>query len=135
MDQIQPIMSSSLGPCIKNGLQAIGKPDKVSLQETRTNAKSVDIDRCLKEDYPNENRWDYAVFIDIDAMLKTAFIEIHPANESEVDEVIKKAQWMKRWIMDNQIRVITENRKFFWVSAGNVKITKNSQRIRLLHKQ
>jgi hypothetical protein len=47
----------------------------------------------------------------------------------------KKAQWMKRWIMDNQIRVITENRKFFWVSSGNVKITKNSQKIRLLHKQ
>ena len=135
MDQMQPIMNSSLGPCIKNGLQAIGKPDKVSLQETRTNAKSVDIDRCLKEDYPNENRWDYAVFIDIDAMLKTAFIEIHPANESEVGEVIKKAQWMKRWIMDNQIRVISENRKFFWVSSGNVKITKNSQKIRLLHKQ
>jgi hypothetical protein len=135
MDQIQPIMSLSLSPCIKNGLQAVGKPDKVSLQETRTNAKSVDIDSCLKEDYPNENRWDYAVFIDIDAVLKTAFIEIHPANESEVDEVIKKAQWMKRWIMDNQIRVITENRKFFWVSSGNVKITKNSQKIRLLHKQ
>jgi hypothetical protein len=135
MDQIQPIMNSSLGPCIKNGLQAIGKPDKVSLQETRTNAKSVDIDSCLKEDYPNENRWDYAVFIDIDAVLKTAFIEIHPANESEVDEVIKKARWMKQWIMDNQIRVITENRKFFWVSSGNVKITKNSQKIRLLHKQ
>ena len=135
MDQMQPIMNSSLGPCIKNGLQVIGKPDKVSLQETRTNAKSVDIDSCLKEDYPNENRWDYAVFIDIDAVLKTAFIEIHPANESEVDEVIKKARWMKQWIMDNQIRVITENRKFFWVSSGNVKITKNSQKIRLLHKQ
>ncbi|PXF34789.1 hypothetical protein EU77_05535, partial [Mesotoga sp. SC_NapDC] len=135
MDQMQPIMNSSLGPCIKNGLQAIGKPDRVSLQETRTNAKSVDIHSCLKEDYPNENRWDYAVFIEIVDILKTAFIEIHPANESEVDEVIKKAQWMKQWIMDNQIRVISENRKFFWVSSGNVKITKNSQKIRLLHKQ
>ncbi len=62
MDQMDPIMNSSLGPCIKSGLQAIGKPDKVSLPKTRTNAKSVDIDRCLKEDYPNENRWDYAVF-------------------------------------------------------------------------
>ena len=56
MDKMQPIMNSSLGPCIKNGLQAIGNPDKVRLQETRTNAKSVAIDRCLKEDYPNENR-------------------------------------------------------------------------------
>ncbi|PNS36962.1 hypothetical protein V512_011195 [Mesotoga sp. Brook.08.105.5.1] len=101
----------------------------------KNNGVPIFLDSCLKEDYPTENRWDYAVFIDIDAVLKTAFIEIHPANESEVDEVIIKARWMKQWIMDNQIRVITENRKFFWVSSGNVKITKNSQKIRLLHKQ
>jgi hypothetical protein len=135
MDQMQPIMNSSLGPRIKNGLQAVGKPDRVSLKNTRTKAKSVDIDRCLQEDYPNENRWDYAVFIEIDDILKTAFIEIHPANESEVDEVIKKAQWMKRWIIDNHLLIITENRKFFWVSSGKVKVSKNSQKIRLLRKQ
>ncbi|WP_292598757.1 hypothetical protein [Mesotoga sp. UBA6090] len=134
MDKMHPIMNSSLGPCIKNGLQAVGKPDRVSLKNTRTKAKSVDIDRCLQEDYPNENRWDYAVFIEIDDILKTAFIEIHPANESEVDEVIKKALWMKRWIRDNQIRVITKNRKFFWVSSGKVSISKNSQKICLLGK-
>ena len=58
-----------------------------------------------------------------------------PANESEVAEVIKKAQWMKQWIMDNQIRVISENRKFFWVSSGKVKVSKSSQKIRLLRKQ
>jgi len=135
MDKIQPLMNSSLGPCIKNGLQAIGKPDKVSLQNTRTEAKSVDIDKCLKEDYPNKNRWDYAVFIEIDDNLKTAFIEIHPANESEVGEVIKKAKWMKQWISDNHLLIITENRKFFWVSSGKVKVSKNSQKIRLLRKQ
>ena len=135
MDKMQPLMNSSLGPCIKNGLQAIAKPDKVSLQVTRTKAKSVDIDRCLEEDYPNDNRWDYAVFIETDDILNTAFIEIHPANESEVDAVIKKAQWMKRWIVDNDLLIITENRKFFWVSSGKVKVSKNSQKIRLLRKQ
>jgi len=135
MDKMQPIMNSSLGPCIKKGLQAIKKPDKVSLQETRTKAMSVDIDNCLQKNYPNESRWDYAVFIEIDDILKTAFIEIHPAYESEVVEVIKKAQWMKQWIIDNPIRIISENRKFFWVSSGKVKVSKNSQKIRLLRKQ
>ena len=79
MDKMQPLMDFSLGPCIKNGLQAIGNPDKVRLQETRTNAKSVALDRCLKEDYPNENRWDYAVFIEIDAVFRTASISMKTA--------------------------------------------------------
>ncbi len=135
MNQMLPIMNSSLGPCIKNGLQAIREPNKVSLENTRTRARSVDVDRCLRENHPNENRWDYAVFIEIDEILKTAFIEIHPGNESEVNEVIKKVRWMKKWLRDNQISIINENRKFFWVSSGKIRVSKNSQKIRLLSKQ
>ena len=47
---------------------------------------SLNIDEETKMLYPNESRWDYAVSCDG----KVYYVEVHPANTSNVEEVIKK---------------------------------------------
>lgn len=70
-----------------NGLQALGANAKqVSATDTKKLEGSVDIDACTKELYPQDARWDYAIGYEG----KVYFLEIHPANTSNVKEMIKK---------------------------------------------
>ena len=78
-----------------NGLQALGgNAAKVAVTDTRKLNGSVDIDACTLELYPNETRWDYAIGYDE----KAYFLEVHPANTSNVKEMIQKADWLKQWL-------------------------------------
>lgn len=71
-----------------NGLQALGANAKqVSATDTKKLEGSVDIDACTKELYPQDARWDYAIGYEG----KVYFLEIHPANTSNVKEMIKKS--------------------------------------------
>lgn len=52
--------TSEITHCYKFGLQALGaNSSEVLVKETRMLTGSVDIDSCLKKQYPTENRWDY----------------------------------------------------------------------------
>jgi hypothetical protein len=46
-----------------SGLQALRRSDRqhVSAQDTNRLAGSVDIDTTVKDQYPNDSRWDYAI--------------------------------------------------------------------------
>ena len=78
------------------GLQALENVDKgaVKLKYKRKVDGSLNIDKETKLLYPNDPRWDYAVGYDG----KVFFVEVHPANTSNISEMAKKKEWLKKWL-------------------------------------
>jgi hypothetical protein len=76
----------------------------------------VDIDNAVKQEFSSDNRWDYAVGYDG----KTYFIEIHPADTSEVKTILKKLGWLKVFLSEKAPELNKEPKSFHWVaSKGN----------------
>ena len=114
-----------------SGLQALGhNADLVSVVEPRNLEGSVDIDLCTKSLYPEEARWDYAVAYDS----KVYYIEIHPANTSDVNQVIKKADWLRQWLKNKAPLLLSlpSNKNLYWVPTGKYNILPASSHSRRL---
>lgn len=114
-----------------NGLQALkGNSRFITVSKPRLLEGSVDIDHCTKNLYPNDARWDYVVGYDG----KTYFLEIHPANSSDIKEVIKKAQWLDNWLNSKatHLKSIAANNAYYWIASGKFNILKNSPQYRQL---
>ena len=114
-----------------NGLQALkGNAGKVAVADTRKLNGSVDIDACILELYPDEPRWDYAIGYDG----KAYFLEVHPANTSNVKEMIQKAEWLKQWLQQKApaLKAIAANSSFYWVPSGKYAILKGSPQYKKL---
>lgn len=70
--------------CWKQGMQALQRKDKKLIQAKGSECNgSINIDECLEDSCPNDNRWDYA----LDIKDKGVFVEVHPAHTSEVNTV------------------------------------------------
>lgn len=113
------------------GLQALGvNKSHVAATDPRKIDGSVDIDKCTRMLYPNSARWDYAIGYDG----KAYFLEIHPANTSNVEEMIKKAKWLNEWLNDKapSLKSLAANNDYYWVPSGKVCILKNSPQYRKL---
>lgn len=78
------------------GLQALEKADKnvVKLKDNFKADGSLNIDKETKALYPKDSRWDYAIGYDG----KVYFVEVHPANTSNISEMAKKKEWLKNWL-------------------------------------
>lgn len=80
---------------LKPGLSALkGNSHFIKAENTKSLNGSVDIDEALKETMPDDNRWDYVVGYSG----KAYFMEVHPADTSNVKEMLKKASWLKTWL-------------------------------------
>lgn len=86
---------------------------------------SLDIDNAVKKLYPYASRWDYAIGYNG----KVYFIEIHPADTKNVDEMIKKVKWLKEWLKDKapQLKSLHSCGVYHWIPTGRVKISPNSR--------
>jgi hypothetical protein len=76
--------------CCQAGLQAIKGSDRAKFVcgDTRKIEGSVDIDTCVKERYPEGNRWDYIPGYDG----RVYFVEIHPADTKNISEMKKNCR-------------------------------------------
>lgn len=125
--------NSVLAPWFKPGIQAIKSEyrAKIKFPDTKKCGGSVDFDQALKDTCSRENRWDYG----IDYEERLIFIEIHPAKMSEVDCIIRKADFIRRWIANNcpELNLLPkfekDHRQFYWVASGksSLKILPNSK--------
>ncbi len=119
--------------CYQQGLQALGQySKKVELSDARKAEGSVEIDACIANIYPNENRWDFAIGYDGVAY----FMEVHSANTGEVSTVLRKLQWLKDWLNSkapaiNAIKA-TNKTPYYWVQSGKFNILKTSKQYRQL---
>lgn len=109
------------------GLRALGNNStKITVDNSRLLNGSVDIDSCVKDIYPEDNRWDYAIGYDNAAY----FIEIHPAETSAVSTMIAKVAWLKQWLKTEAPlldKIKSSQNTFQWVPSGRNAIAKNSR--------
>lgn len=115
----------------RKGLQALkGNSAKVSASNTQDLLGSVDIDECTKKRYPTASRWDYA----IGYARKAWFVEVHPANTSNVQEMLKKVQWLEGWLKKEgrPLADIRNDSLYYWIPSGKMCILKNSPQYRSL---
>lgn len=115
----------------RNGLQALGaNAQVVEASDTRKLNGSVDIDTCTKALYPSASRWDYAIGYEA----KAYFLEVHPANTSNVDEMLKKVEWLTNWLKEKApaLKRIAASNSFYWVPSGRCKILAHSSQKRKL---
>jgi hypothetical protein len=110
------------------GMQALGhNAASISPKDSRLCCGSVDIDKCLLKLDPNGSRWDYAVGYNDEAY----FVEVHPAQTSNVDEMLKKLLWLKSWLDNSAVELKKiKAGEYYWIPSGNCKIldTSNARR-------
>lgn len=123
---LAPYLTSGLGALRNNERKKIKVPSTTLLQ------CSVNLDDAAKQTYPVANRWDYA----LEYASETYFIEIHPAQTSEIDCMIKKVEFIKSWLSATAPTILhlPGPGKFYWISSGNtdLRITQNSSQARRL---
>lgn len=116
---------------IQPGLRAMGNNAKViDINDSKKLHGSVDIDKCTCKHFPNECRWDYVVGYDGFAY----FIEVHPANTSNVKEMIKKSVWLESFLKSHArlLRDLNNDKVFYWIPSGKHAILKNSPQAKRL---
>jgi hypothetical protein len=84
--------------CYHGGLRALGAHSgKIELAHAKQCGGSVNIDDCVQEKYPNDNRWDYAFAYN----KRVFFVEVHTASTGEVSTVLRKLGWLKDWLVQH----------------------------------
>ena len=110
---------------LKPGLSAMGYNSKVvRVANPGLIDGSVDIDSAVKDLRPGEPRWDYVVgYLD-----EAYFIEVHPADTKNVDEMVKKVTWLKKWLpaVAPDLKKLHKSGTYYWIPSGRVKILKTS---------
>jgi hypothetical protein len=131
----------AVGACpslkLRAGLQAITTANrrKITPENPRSVTGSVNLDEDLKEQFPNDNRWDYVVgYMVSDTMDKVFFIEVHPAETSEIRCVINKVRNLRKWAVSNapDLWNMTIPREIHWISSGKNNLRLNDSYRRIL---
>lgn len=125
--QIAVEETAEISSAYKAGLQAVKKCDKqkISASDLHKLNGSVDMDNAVKDLYPEENRWDYAIGYDN----KVCFIEVHPAFTSEVETMLKKLAWLKQWLKNKAPKLSSIEKTqepYIWLSTKGIHILPNS---------
>lgn len=121
--------SKGLENSFQKGLGALGNHKGiVHASDTFSINGSVDIDEAMKEAYPNANRWDYTIgYAD-----QAYFVEVHPADSSQVAVMQEKLTWLKTMLKYElqPLDKIKANRPYYWVYTNRVNIPKHTPQYR-----
>lgn len=131
--QIAVEQTAEISGAYKAGLQALKNCDKqkISVADSHKLNGSVDIDSAVKDLYPEENRWDYAIGYGD----KICFVEVHHAATSEVEKMLKKLSWLKQWLKDKapELSKIPKSEiPYVWLSTSGVHIIPSSSEYKKL---
>ena len=121
-------------PSLKNawqgGLQALRAADRqhIVAEDTRRLTGSVDADTELKNDFPNDPRWDYGIGHRPANLASEIvyWVEIHPASSGQVNAVLQKLVWIKTWLRNAAPELNAMRKAFIWVSSGKTSFTLSS---------
>lgn len=127
--------TAEISTAYKAGLQALKSCDKqkISASDSYKLNGSVDIDSAVKDSYPEENRWDYAIGYDN----KVCFVEVHPASTTEVETMLKKLSWLKQWLKNKAPKLSSMEKTqepYIWLSTKSTHILQNSRYSKKLSK-
>lgn len=121
-----PSIKTNLCP----GLKALGSNSKYITSHNKKKLEgSVDIDTATIQSHQGECRWDYAIGYD----RRVYFVEVHPANTSNIKEVIKKKEWLSTWLREEaQSLDALPKDGFYWIHSGKNAILRTSPQARTL---
>ena len=118
------------------GLKALTAAHRKRIQQGEARILgSINLDGALCQRYPNEPRWDYGIGIQKGNKPYAIWVEVHPANTSNVSEVLLKLRWLKGWLSGQatQLHALTPpQRAYHWIATDGVHITPNSLEARQL---
>ncbi|MEY3368321.1 MAG: hypothetical protein RI973_1476 [Bacteroidota bacterium] len=122
--------TADVGHCYKPGLKALGAHSgKVMPAVSRFCSGSVDLDLCTHDKYPSDPRWDYILGYEG----KAYFVEVHPAQSSEVPVVVKKLNWLKNWLelKAPEIKAIKASlHPFVWLQTNGMHLLRETPQYR-----
>jgi hypothetical protein len=99
----------------------------------------VDLDAALRESLPNDHRWDYSIGVEHKPTVdKVHWVEVHPAGEGEVREVLLKHKWLKTWLSQNarqMLRMTRELNGYVWIATKGIGFRQGSPKAKQLQAQ
>jgi hypothetical protein len=115
--------TEDLKDCLKPGLQALTEQykNKIKAKKPRKINGSIFLEECL-----SGGTWDYIIGYNDE----TFFVEIHPAETSEVNTVLNKLRWLKEWKRETSFN---EDNNFYWLSSNGVHILPRSPYWKRIH--
>jgi len=114
------MVARGLGGHLQPGLRALGPHSaRVRVARPRQASESVALDDALKPAHPRDPRWDYGIGIKDGAREMVAWVEVHPATSAEVDAVLKKFAWLKRWLDTHEDACAALMSTFHWVATDS----------------
>lgn len=122
----------SLAPHLKMGLRALAATHRamVHIDNSRRLQVSVNVDDALRDSFPNDSRWDYAIAFTGGTETLGVWLEVHPASSGgNLDEVLRKLEWLKRWLTSSAPHLDKMPAKFVWLATGAVNVTGPRRRI------
>lgn len=117
-------LSSLGGHCsCQPGIRAIptSKQQKVDPSTKAKVKNSLDVDSCFAALQPNDSRWDYLLFLECNGQTSVIAIEIHQANEYQIDKVRKKKEWLDK-LFSSAPSLRKCIRAYYWVGTSGVHI-------------
>jgi hypothetical protein len=112
------LLAQGIAGQVHPGLKALGKNSRrVTMSAASRAVQSVDLDRALRQQYPNDPRWDYGVEWQRGRAHEIAWIEVHTATSAEVTAVLNKLLWLKRWLASAASECTALPVSYHWVAT------------------
>jgi hypothetical protein len=119
----------------RNGLQAIKGSEgggQISGKDPRKILGSVAIEDDCGDTHPG-NPWDYVVGYGRSNGVIAHYIEVHPAESSDVAKVEKKLDWLEALLQeDAQQELAALRREYHWVASGRINIPRHTPQYKKL---
>lgn len=138
-DVVQSVMPLKAG--YHPGLQAVKAEhrERIVCDDTRGLAGSIDLDATLALSLPNEPRWDYGIGVNHSrGEDRVHWVEVHPATDGDVKDVLKKLAWLRAWLGQHERRLLamtaTEN-GFVWLATKDIGFRPGSPKAKQLAAQ
>jgi hypothetical protein len=108
---------STLMPLVENGLGALKTKDRRCVAENvrRAFSDSLDLDKALRSEYPQQNRWDY--LLGHDASRSVIGLEPHSAKTDQISTVIAKKKAAQAQL-STHLRSGKRIVRWIWVASG-----------------
>lgn len=83
------------------------------------------MDSALAAVLPHAPRWDYGVGYRPSGNREDVmhWVEVHPATDGEVQAVVDKLEWLKKWLGRNTDTLAAMESRYVWVSSGSTRLS------------
>jgi hypothetical protein len=99
----------------QSGRQALLRADRERIVDKLLATGSLALDDALRGADPHGHRWDYGIGLRSELGKESVvWLEVHHSASGEAQAVIRKLEWLKRWLRNDARRLDAMPRKFVW---------------------